>query len=103
MPKKGELKPIPHGTYGGTQQHRKRGIPIDDEDSCGCRKAHREYMAAWRQRSRVWKKRDKLNSRIRTRVGAWLMASHPEEAKRLRVKARQEVIAEMKREALKDV
>jgi hypothetical protein len=98
MPKKGELKPIPHGTYGGTQQHRKRGIPIDEEDSCGCRKAHREYMAEWRKRSSKWKTRDKFNARVRTKVGAQLMLRHPAETRELMTKAKREVRAEMLRE-----
>lgn len=102
MPKKNELKPIPHGTYGGAQAHVKRKIPIDAEDSCGCRKAKRDYIAEWRKRSQVWKKRDKLNARVRTRVGAWLMANHPEEARVLAIKARREVVAEMKAKALKN-
>ena|ERR1044071_1416927 len=103
MVRRNEPQPISHGTYGGYQTHIRRKILIDDEDSCGCRKAQREYMDAWRGINRSWKKRDKLNARVRTRVGSWLIERHPEEAKILIVKARQEVVAEMKAEALKDV
>lgn len=103
MPTLGKLSSIPHGTYAGAQAHVKRKIPIDKKDSCGCRKARREYMNEWRKRNNAWKKRDKLNAKVRTRVGAWLMASHPDEARILAIKARREVIAEMKAEALKNV
>lgn len=103
MPQKNELGPIPHGTYAGKQAHVKRKVPIDAEDSCGCRKANRDYMNAWRKRNNAWKKRDRLNAKVRTRVGAWLMSLHPEEARLLMIKARQEVVAEMKKEALKNV
>lgn len=96
-------QPINHGTNGGYQAHLSRKIPIDDEDSCGCRKARSVYMSEWRAINKAWKKRDKLNARIRYRVGAWLIERHPEEARALVAKARQEVVAEMKAEALKNV
>lgn len=103
MPRPNGPQPINHGTYGGYQTHIRRKVLIDAEDSCGCRKAQREYMDAWRGINRNWKKRDKLNARVRYRVGTWLIERYPEEAKVLMAKARQEVVAEMKAEALKNV
>lgn len=101
--RRNEPQPIAHGTYGGYQTHIRRKVPIDDQDSCGCRKAERIYMSEWRDINRAWKRKAKLNARVRTRVGSWLMQRHPEEARVLTAKARQEVVAEMKKEALKNV
>lgn len=101
MPKKNELKPIPHGTYGGAQAHVKRGIPIDAEDSCGCRKAKRDYINEWRKRSNKWKDRDKFNARVRTKVGAQLMLRHPAETRELTARARRSVRAEMLKEQMR--
>ena len=35
----GNGQPINHGTEGGYQTHKRRGLPVDADDTCGCRAA----------------------------------------------------------------
>lgn len=48
MPKKGEVKPIKHGTNGGAQAHRKRGIPYCDP----CRLEKNKYEQKLRDKKK---------------------------------------------------
>lgn len=101
MPKKGELLPIPHGTYGGAQAHYKRGIPIDAEDSCGCRAARSVWMAEWRAKQRhmtTVKEREELLAR---KIGAMLMLRHPAEAREIRLQVLPQVRKELQQKKLK--
>lgn len=51
-----QREPIKHGSNGGFQAHKRHGVPIPDDDSCGCRaarhKAQNEYQQARRDRER---------------------------------------------------
>lgn len=97
-PKKGQVQPIAHGTYGGAQAHVKRKIPIDKDDSCGCRQAKRDYMNSWRKRSSVWKEKDKFNARVRTWVATQLILRHPQEARELTEQGKRKIRAEIAKE-----
>ena len=44
-----ELVDIRHGSEYGYVQHVRRGIPIDDDDPCGCRSAHAAYQSERRK------------------------------------------------------
>lgn len=45
-----ELVDIRHGTEYGYVQHIRREVPVDDDDTCGCRAAHATYQAERRKR-----------------------------------------------------
>ena len=98
MPKRGELGPINHGTYGGAQAHVKRKIPIDKADSCGCREARRLYNQDLREGQRGKNRIREFNERVSKKVGARLMLRYPAETKELLTKFRSEVRAEMIKE-----
>lgn len=44
------LVEIRHGTPYGYVQHVRRRVPIDDDDTCGCRSAHAKAQAERRER-----------------------------------------------------
>jgi hypothetical protein len=45
-----KLVPIRHGTYNGYIQHVRRKVPVDENDSCGCRAAQSAYQRERRTR-----------------------------------------------------
>lgn len=51
-PRCSPTKEIAHGTDRGYAQHRSQGLPIDAEDSCGCRAAHAAHHRAYKQERR---------------------------------------------------
>lgn len=95
MPKKGELKPIPHDTYAGYRAHIRRNEPMDE---CGCRQAERDYQADQRKKLRRLRDKNRFNEKVRNMVASQLMRRHPSETRELIISAKRLVRAEMLRE-----
>lgn len=77
MPKAGELTPIKHGTYGGAQAHRKRGIPQCES----CKDARNKYETNLRRQRKKEADGRKEQLLIRGRALARLSRMFPEEYK----------------------
>lgn len=65
-------KPIVHGTYGGAQQHRLRGIPLCEE----CREARNAYQRRRRQRDLTAYNKDREQVAAYTRAMQALRERH---------------------------
>lgn len=84
MGQKGKLqKPIEHGTYNGWASHQRNKIPIDKEDSCGCRAAKNEREKAYHHERRALQKKLDERKLVWERAMTRLAERHPTEAKEL--------------------
>lgn len=72
---------IPHGSYGGWQQHQKYGVPTTPE--CGCEAARNTYMRDYREAHPEVRQKDKQHARQRARALSRLAKKHPAEYERL--------------------
>lgn len=76
-----ERKGIPHGSYGGWQQHQKYGIPTTPE--CGCEDARNGYMQQYRADNPEVIRKAMAHARHRTRALSRLAKKHKAEYDRL--------------------
>lgn len=73
-----KVKPIHHGTYGGYQQHLKRGVQPCEE----CREARNTYVRSYRENP-ARRARERTLEAARTRALARLARAHSAEYRRL--------------------
>ena len=71
--------PIRHGEYAGYQAHKRRNIPIDPDDSCGCRAANRQYMSNLRAKNAILAEKVRVDNMLRNRAFRKLARKHPAE------------------------
>lgn len=70
-------KPIEHGTNAGAQQHIRHGVPIPDDDACGCRAAMRAAKADWQRKRRAAAARQAIAADLDQWFAAAQRSGHP--------------------------
>jgi len=75
------MSDIEHGTYGGYQQHKVKGVPLTPE--CGCEEARNVYMRDYRASHPDLRSRARVHAKARQRALSALAGLHQADYNRL--------------------